>query len=248
MPQLHNPFDSQTQVEPGFTSSTQSPRAALYSRVSTKDRGQETDNQLRQLRNFCAVQGWTIVEEYEDHESGGKADRAQFKAMMSDAAQRKFDVVLFWALDRFSREGAYETHTYLKRLDDLGVRFRSFTEPYLDSCGMFRDAVISILAVIAKQERLRIAERVRAGLDRARAHGTKSGRPVGRPSVVFRRDETVTLRAEGRSWQQIAKKLGVSIGTARRGYNQLATQELPAQNSGGVPAHRPSDMVKPHER
>lgn len=69
---------------------------------------------------------------------------SQFKSMMSDAAQRKFDVVVFWALDRFSREGVYETRIYLKRLDEAGVRFRSFTKPYLDSCGMFRDAVISI--------------------------------------------------------------------------------------------------------
>src|SRR6266852_4102955 len=119
-------------------------RTALYTRVSTRDKGQETANQVSQLREFCAAQGWTIVQEYEDHESGGKADRLQFKAMMADGAQRKFDVLLFWVLDRFSREGVYETHTYLKRLDDAGVRFRSFTEPYLDSCGMFRDAVISI--------------------------------------------------------------------------------------------------------
>jgi DNA invertase Pin-like site-specific DNA recombinase len=159
-------------------------RAALYTRVSTRDKGPETANQLRELREFCATQDWTIIQEYEDHESGGKADRAQFKAMMADAAQRKFDVLLFWALDRLSREGVYQTHTYLKRLDDFGVRFRSFTEPYLDSCGIFRDAVISILAVIAKQEQVRISERVRAGLDRAKANGTKTGRPVGRPRVV----------------------------------------------------------------
>lgn len=174
-------------------------RAALYTRVSTRDKGQDTKTQLRQLREFCATQSWTIVTEYEDHESGGKADRAQFKAMMADATQRKFDVLLFWALDRLSREGVYETHTYLKRLDDAGVRFRSFTEPYLDSCGMFRDAVISILAVIAKQERIRISERIRAGLDRARANGTRTGQPFGRPRVVFRRDvsaRTATSRAE----------------------------------------------------
>jgi DNA invertase Pin-like site-specific DNA recombinase len=100
-------------------------RAALYTRVSTRDKGQETTNQLRELREFCATQGWSIVQEYEDHESGGKADRAQFKGMMADAAQRKFDVLLFWALDRLSREGVYETHTYLKRLDDFGVRLPS---------------------------------------------------------------------------------------------------------------------------
>jgi DNA invertase Pin-like site-specific DNA recombinase len=195
-------------------------RAALYTRVSTRDKGQDTVNQVRQLREFCAAQGWTIVQEYEDHESGGKADRLQFKAMMSDAAQRKFDVLLFWALDRFSREGVYETHTYLKRLDDAGVRFRSFTEPYLDSCGMFRDAVISILAVIAKQERIRLSERVRAGLSRARAVGTRSGQPVGRPKVIFRRDRVAELRKEGRSWSKIAKEIGVSVASVRRAFKK----------------------------
>ena len=77
-------------------------RAALYTRVSTRDKGQETANQLHQLREFCAAQGWEIAREYEDHDSGGKADRPQFRAMMADAAQRKFDVLLFWALDRLA--------------------------------------------------------------------------------------------------------------------------------------------------
>jgi DNA invertase Pin-like site-specific DNA recombinase len=172
------------------------------------------------LREFCIAQGWTIVQEYVDHESGSKAERPQFKAMMVDAAQRKFDVLLFWALDRFSREGVYETHTYLKRLDDAGVRFRSFTEPYLDSCGMFRDAVISILAVIAKQERTRLSERVRAGLSRARATGTRSGQPVGRPKVIFRRDRVVQLHEEGRSWNEISKETGASVTTVRRAFRK----------------------------
>ena len=196
-------------------------RAALYTRVSTRDKGQETANQLHELRKLCTAQGWTIVSEYEDHESGGKADRSQFKAMMTDAAKRKFDVVLFWALDRFSREGVYETHVHLKRLDVAGVRFRSFTEPYLDSCGMFRDAVISILAVIAKQERIRIQERVRAGLERARAQGTRSGRPVGRPRVIFRHDQVFELRNQGQSWRQISKQCGVGVTTVRRAYQSM---------------------------
>ena len=155
-----------------------------------------------------------------DHESGSRADRVQFKAMMADAAQRKFDVLLFWALDRLSREGVYETLTYLKRLDDAGVRFRSFTEPYLDSCGMFRDAVISILAVIAKQERIRLSERVRADLSRARAVGTRSGQPVGRPKVIFRRDRVVQLHEEGRSWNEISKETGASVTTVRRAFKE----------------------------
>ena len=98
-------------------------RAAFYTRVSTKDKGQETANQVCQLREFCRSQGWLIVQVYEDHESGGKADRAQFQAMLVDAAQRRFDVVVFWALDRFTREGALETLQYLNTLSSYGVGY-----------------------------------------------------------------------------------------------------------------------------
>src|SRR5882762_8118145 len=80
-------------------------RIAIYARVSTKDKGQETANQLSQLREFAAKQGWTIYGEFVDHESGGKSDRAEFQAMFQHASQRKFDLLLFWALDRLSREG-----------------------------------------------------------------------------------------------------------------------------------------------
>lgn len=70
---------------------------------------QHTANQLDQLREFAQSQGWTIVQEYEDHETGSRADRINFQALMKDASQRRFDVVLFWALDRFTREGALQT-------------------------------------------------------------------------------------------------------------------------------------------
>src|SRR5690242_4300982 len=149
-------------------------RVALYARVSTRDRGQDTANQLAQLREFCEAQGWEIVQEYEDQESGANPERRQFGAMMNAAARRRFDVVLFWALDRLTREGALATLQYLNQLTSYGVGFRSFTEPYLDSCGIFKDAVIAILGTIAQQERRRISERVRAGLDRAKTQGTRS--------------------------------------------------------------------------
>ena len=91
-------------------------RAALYTRVSTKDGRQETANQLNQLREYCAHNGWPIVFEYEDHESGSKLGRPQFQRLMTDASQRRFDVVLFWALDRFTREGALATLQHLEQL------------------------------------------------------------------------------------------------------------------------------------
>ena len=135
------------------TKSSGGGKVALYARVSTRDKGQDTENQLSQLRAFVATQGWTVAHEYVDRATGKHSDREQFQRLFADASQRKFDLVLFWSLDRFSREGVLETLNHLQRLAAYGVGYRSFTEQYLDSCGIFKDAVLAILAVIAKQER-----------------------------------------------------------------------------------------------
>ena len=192
------------------------PRAAVYARVSTADGRQEAENQLLQLRQFAETQGWEVVREYVDQESGSRPDRVEFRRLFDDASRREFDVVLFWSLDRFTREGSLETLQYLNLLGSYGVSFRSFTEAYLDSCGFFKEAIIAILGAIAKQERVRISERVRAGLDRAKQHGTRSGNPIGRPKAIFRRDEAVELRKKGLSWREISRKLGVGATTVRR--------------------------------
>lgn len=81
------------------------------------------------------------------------------------------------ASDRLSREGVLPTLQHLERLIAYGVCYRSFSEQYLDSCGIFKDAVIGILAVIAKQERVRLSERTRAGLVVAKSKGRFAGRP-----------------------------------------------------------------------
>ena len=138
--------------------------------------------------------------------------------MWRDAAQRQFDVLLFWSLDRLSREGVLATLLYLQRLNSLGINWRSHTEQYLDSCGVFREAVLAILAAIAKQERIRISERTRAGLDRAREKGTRSGRPIGRPRVVFRRDQVRSFARKASPWRQIAVRLHASATAVRRAH------------------------------
>jgi DNA invertase Pin-like site-specific DNA recombinase len=198
-------------------------RVAIYARVSTRDKGQDPENQFLQLRQFCAAQGWQIVHEYLDHESGGKADRSQFQTMLRDAATRQFDLALFWALDRFTREGTLATLKYLELLEGYGVRWRSLTEPWIDSAGPFRDVIISLLASLAKQERLRISERVRAGLERAR----KEGKQLGRRRTVFDRAKAVRLRAEGVSWSRIARRLGITVSAARRAVRQQVTAPGP---------------------
>jgi len=181
-------------------------RAAIYARVSTRE-GQDTSNQLRPLREFAAAMNYEPAGEYIDTESGGTSDRPAFRRMFEDARLRRFDLVLFWSLDRLSREGAYATLEHLRNLTAAGVDWRSYTEQYLDSTGLFRDAIISILATLARQERIRIQERTRAGIDRAR----KEGKPIGRPAHV------VDLhKLEGLAPLEAAKLAGVSVATIRR--------------------------------
>jgi DNA invertase Pin-like site-specific DNA recombinase len=187
-------------------------RAALYARVSKKDGSQDTENQLRQLRQFASSQAWTIVHEYIDKASGKRSDREQFQKMFDAASRREFDVVLFWALDRFSREGVVETLNHLQRLSSHGVNYRSFTEQYLDSTGIFKEAVIGILAAVAKQERVRRSERTLAGLERARAAGRVGGRPKAEDDPKTFRD-VHKLREQGSSIRQIATKLCLSTNT-----------------------------------
>jgi DNA invertase Pin-like site-specific DNA recombinase len=189
-------------------------RVALYARVSTKDGRQDTENQLGLLREYCSKQGWEIASEYVDHETGGHSKRAHFQRMFADARARKFDLVLFWSLDRLSREGVSATLGHLERLTGYGVGWRSHTEEYLDSCGIFRDAVLSILATIAKQERIRRSERASAAIARLRRQGQAD--KLGRKRNVFDRDRARRLRADGWSIREIAAELEQSPMTIQR--------------------------------
>ena len=189
-------------------------RAALYGRVSTRDKGQDVTNQLLKLREFAARLGWDVVAEFVDHASGKRGDRTEFQRMFEAASRREFDVVLFWALDRLSREGTLETLQHLQRLNSYGVAFRSYTEQYLDSCGIFKDAIIGILAALARQERTRLSERVLAGLERARKQGRVGGRPrVTNPKLVAR---ILEMRQNGESLAEIAFELNISKATVGR--------------------------------
>jgi DNA invertase Pin-like site-specific DNA recombinase len=185
-------------------------KAAIYARVSTRD--QDNDNQLLQLRQFATGQGWEIVAEYCDEISGSTSQRPQFQRMFEDASRRNFDILLFWSLDRLSREGVLETLQHLNRLTSYGIGWRSYTEMYLDSTGIFRDAVIGILAAVAKQERVRRSERTHAGLEKARSKGAV----LGRRRVQVDAEAIRQLRGAGLSWSAIAHRTGVARSTCQR--------------------------------
>ena len=187
-------------------------KTAIYARVSTVDKGQDVENQLAQLREYCTRQTWTITEEYIDHASGKSANRDALKRLFHDAAQRRFDVVLVWALDRFTREGVLETFEHIRKLNQNGIQFESYTEPQFRTTGPTGELMLAIAAWIAKQERLRISDRTKAGLQRAR----REGKTLGRPRVVVDRLKAQELRAAGRSIRQIAGDLQISASGAAR--------------------------------
>src|ERR1700688_1753548 len=149
-------------------------RAALYARVSTLD--QEPENQLQELRRYVEARGWT-AQEYVDHGiSGAKDRRPALDELLRDAKRRRFDVVVCWRLDRLGRNLKHLI-TLLDDLQALGVAFVSLAEG-IDATTPAGKLQMHILGAIAEFERGRVVERVRAGLQRARAQGVKLGRPV----------------------------------------------------------------------
>lgn len=160
-------------------------KIALYARVSLDETDKESrqyqdpENQLIQLRDFCKAMNWDIHSEYIDKMSGANPARPQFRRMIQDAMLRRFKGILVWKLDRFSREGIINTMSYIKQLKERGVWLRSMTESWLDTSQEgITDIVLAIMSWAAAEERKKISERTKAGIQRRKNLGTwKGGRP-----------------------------------------------------------------------
>jgi len=184
-------------------------RAALYARVSTLN-GQHPEMQLSDLREHASRRGWEIAGEYVDEGvSGSKESRPALNRLVTDAHQRKFDLVLVWKIDRFGRSLKHLVNA-LADLDAYGVTFASLKDN-LDLSTPSGRLMFQIVGAMAEFERALIQERVKAGLHNARRNGKKLGRP--RRAVDL--DRIARMKAEGRSLRSIAEKLGVGYGAVR---------------------------------
>ena len=194
-------------------------RVAAYSRVSTADRDQNPMTQLMPLRQFVDDQGWVLAGEFVDKAPAtDMRARSAWRRVLALASRRQIDLVLVWRIDRAFRS-VLDAATTLERLRGWGVGLRSFSEPWLDTTSPFGEALYYITCAYAQLERGILAERVRAGMERARKQGRRLGRPGGtgadgfaakwaalRPRVIAR---TISQRAA-------AAELGVSASTVRR--------------------------------
>jgi DNA invertase Pin-like site-specific DNA recombinase len=191
-------------------------RAALYLRVSTVD--QDTERQERELRQVATARGWDVVEVYADNGiSGakGRDKRPAFDQLQKDAARRKFDIVMSWSVDRLGRS-LQGLVTFLQEIHSLGI------ELYLHQQGIDTQtpagkAMFQMCGVFAEFERAMIVERVRSGLAKAKAKGTRSGRPIGRPRIPdnTRQKIRTAYAAGGVGMRTLAKQFDVSLGSVR---------------------------------
>jgi len=180
-------------------------RAAIYARVSTAD--QQYAMQLTEVCEYVARMGWEPVEYAEQASSVKK--RPQLERLMADARVKKIDVVVVWKLDRFARSLS-QLIDYIQDLDRAGVRFVAITQGIdTDRRNPASRLLMQILGAIAEFERALIVERVKSGLAQAK----RQGRVGGRPKKIFRRDEALRLKGEGKSIREIAGLLEVPRST-----------------------------------
>lgn len=154
------------------------PRVAIYARVSTADHGQDPNSQIRELETYAQNRGWEIVGEYVDLASAADfRRRSEWRRLLQEADRRTFDLVLVWKLDRAFRSTLHALNA-LRHFERRRVGFICATQP-IDTTSSSGRLLFTILAAFAEIERDLIAERTKAGMERARREGKHVGRPAG---------------------------------------------------------------------
>jgi len=193
--------------------------AAIYARVSTLNKGQDPQMQLRELRDYSKKRGWKIYEEYVDKGiSGAKDSRPALDRLVTDAHKRKFDVLVVWKFDRFARSVSHLLKA-LETFGSLGIEFVSLSEQ-IDTSTPTGKMVFTVLGAVAELERSLIVERVRAGIRNAKAKGTRIGRP---PLREFTQQEVLDIRTARRRDEVSVRQLAQEYGTTQWMINRVAS-------------------------
>jgi DNA invertase Pin-like site-specific DNA recombinase len=186
-------------------------RAAIYCRVSTAD--QSCERQERDLGAFAERAGYEVVEVFRETGSGAKLDRAERKRVMALAQDRRIDVVLVTELTRWGRSTIDLVQT-LQALQVWGVSLIAQTGLTFDLATPHGKMIAGVMASLAEFERDLIRERIKSGLEAARARGTRLGRQVGqRPKSDRLAAKVMELVAAGRSYREIALEVRLSKNT-----------------------------------
>lgn len=194
-------------------------RVVCYLRVSTSD--QSCELQQRENLQYIQARGWGSPKIYEDQATGTNGNRPMLKQLLSDARQRKFDVVIIWKLDRLFRSLKDLIGT-LQEFTELGIDFISLKDN-IDLTTSSGRLMMHMLGAFGEFEAALIRERVRAGLLNAKAKGNLLGRPQTRND-----GQIVELRKQGMTIREIANQLAISKSTV-----SSSLSRKPSQNGGG---------------
>jgi DNA invertase Pin-like site-specific DNA recombinase len=208
----------------------------IYLRVSTSD--QTTRNQRRELKEVAERNGWNVVKYFEDagiSGSKGREQRPGYDAMLKAIARREIDMVAAWSVDRLGRS----LKNLIDFLSDLKAKRCDLYlhQQGLDTSTPSGEAMFGMLGIFAKFERAMIQERVKAGLQRAKAEGKKLGRRKGsRGKKVLKLEAKAReLLAKGTGIGKVAREIGLGVGTVhriKRSMVRLCTE--PRGSDGGI--------------
>ena len=153
-------------------------KAVIYSRVSTQD--QSTDNQIGTLKTWAASRNFEVIAVYQETDSAWRSGhQRELMHLIRDGQRRKFQVVIVWALDRLSREGALRILTLINNLNTWGIRVLSHQEAWTEAPNELSELLYALTGWVARMESQRRSERTKAGLERVRSNGKVLGRPKG---------------------------------------------------------------------
>lgn len=216
--------------------------AAIYIRVSKATKSRHGDATafdqnpaVQPLRGLLAQREWKLYKVYSDRASGAKEGRPGLDTLMADARRGAFNVVVVWRFDRFARS-VKQLVLALEEFRTLEIDFVSHQEA-LDTSTPMGKAMFTIIAAMAELERNVIRDRVAAGLEYTRVHGTKSGKAICRPRNVFDRERAQQLRREGKSWVAIARELLVNVTAVRRACREDQTAQTAMSKPSGAISH-----------
>lgn len=189
-----------------------SKRIAVYLRVSTTD--QSTELQKKEILDFLCARGWAHYHIYEGNgKTGTNGNRPALKQLLQDARQRKIDLVICWKLDRLFRS-LKDLVVTLQEFQDLGVEFISLKDN-IDLTTASGRLLMQIIGAMAEFEAALIRERVRAGLNAAKAQGKRLGRPRSRNDAII-----LSLHSNGLTVKDIARQLGISRASTYRAFSK----------------------------
>lgn len=185
-------------------------KVALYARVST-DR-QTAKNQIRELRDVAKRNGWEVAQEFVDRAvSGSKSSRPQLDAMMKAVVRKEVDIVMAWSVDRLGRSMRH----LLALLDDMHSKDVDLYlhQQGIDTTTPSGKALFQMCGVFAEFERSMIIERVKSGLERAKAQG----KVLGRPKITAAKERSIlAARRKGMGILKTARHCCVGVSAVQR--------------------------------